>query len=428
MQLLNETFVYLTFIRRILPEVSRELANWKNKASQIRHARLRAEALASLKHKRFHCVGGSVLALLNPTNVPQLVRAIVTVQTISDYLDNLVDRGPGAVPTLSDPSPEKAEGQFKAFMHLHEAMLCALDPERAVCDYYSLYCDLVPGEDGSCLMPVSGPRRRPIDDGGYLDGLVQASRSALGDLSGYSAAKPLVLKLARLYSELQSIKHLSPGIRDKLMLSWFDARLAEALYPDRSLTQWPVSWRLAGQPSRDVPFQLTPFQDTPSQSMSSQGSLTWWEFGAAAGSTLGMFSLVCSSGRADFTDKEAYSIYRAYFPQITALHILLDYFIDQEEDRAGGDLNFVTYYGSHEKALPALCTFARRSLESAGDLQVNPHLHRAVVRGLLAMYLSDPKIRKQGSAKLAKKLLAAGGPWARPLCAACALVRKLESF
>lgn len=403
--------------------MSRELAGWRNMASKIPYAGLRDQALASLTHKRFHCVGGAVLALTNPASVRELVRAIVAVQTISDYLDSLVDRGPGALSTLSDPSPGRARRQFKAFMHLHEAMLCALDPERAVCDYYALYCDLVAAENGSCFEPVSGSTGRFMGDGGYLDGLVQASRFALGNLAGYSAAKPLVLKLARLYSELQSIKHLSPGIRDELMLSWFDTRLAEALSPDRSLTPWPASWELTGQLSRDAHFQ-----DTPSRSMSSQGSLAWWELGASAGSTLGMFGLMCGSSRADFTGEEAYSVYRAYFPQITALHILLDYFIDQEEDRAGGDLNFVTYYGSYEKALPALCAFARRSLESAGDLLVNPHLHRAVVRGLLAMYLSDPKIRKQGFAGSAKKLLAAGGPWARPLCAACALVRKLECF
>lgn len=29
-----------------------------------------------------------------------------------------------------------------------------------------------------------------------------------------------------------------------------------------------------------------------------------------------------------------------YFPYIQGLHILLDYLIDQEEDKAGGDLNF----------------------------------------------------------------------------------------
>jgi len=68
---------------------------------------------------------------------------------------------------------------------------------------------------------------------------------------------------------------------------------------------------------------------------------------------------------------------------------LLDYFIDQAEDLESGDLNFVSYYDSMQDAAAALNRFTCMSLEKAEAL-FSSWIHTAVVRGLLAMYLSDP--------------------------------------
>ena len=48
--------------------------------------------------------------------------------------------------------------------------------------------------------------------------------------------------------------------------------------------------------------------------------------------------------RSDFEKNDAEQIRNGYFPYIQGLHILLDYLIDQEEDKVGGDLNFCFYY------------------------------------------------------------------------------------
>ncbi len=42
---------------------------------------------------------------------------------------------------------------------------------------------------------------------------------------------------------------------------------------------------------------------------------------------------------------------KALFPWVQALHILLDYLVDQEEDRQGGDLNFCSYYSGEADML-----------------------------------------------------------------------------
>src|SRR5690625_6271420 len=49
---------------KIFPAVNRELDFWTKRAKQIPDDELRAQALASIAAKRFHCQGGAVYALL----------------------------------------------------------------------------------------------------------------------------------------------------------------------------------------------------------------------------------------------------------------------------------------------------------------------------------------------------------------------------
>jgi tetraprenyl-beta-curcumene synthase len=98
-----------------------------------------------------------------------------------------------------------------------------------------------------------------------------------------------------------------------------------------------------------------------------------------------------------------------YFPYIQGLHILLDYFIDQEEDRLGGDLNFCFYYPDQSVLLERLCHFIEEADRHVNQL---PHgeFHRLIHRGLLGLYLSDEKVKKQKELRrLAKKLIRSGG-------------------
>ena len=61
--------------------------------------------------------------------------------------------------------------------------------------------------------------------------------------------------------------------------------------------------------------------------------LTNWEFAAATGSTLGMFMLTAAAYQENLNTEEITTLKEAYFPWISCLHIQLDYFIDQAEDR-----------------------------------------------------------------------------------------------
>src|SRR5690606_21976802 len=134
------------------------LERWAADAANIPDEELRKQAQASLAMKRFHCIGGSVYALLRPKRRKTLVALIVALQTISDYLDNLCDRSTSM--------------EADDFRRLHLAMREAVDPSLPLSDYYAC--------------------RAEQDDGGYLRRLTEACREAVRELQGYEAVKPHV--------------------------------------------------------------------------------------------------------------------------------------------------------------------------------------------------------------------------------------------
>lgn len=391
-RLLSELTVYPRLVVRIFPVVRRELAAWKRRAAGIPDDELRLQALSSISSKAFHCMGGSVLALENLASLEELVKAIVAIQTVSDYLDNLCDRASQSSIWANDPSMEAARKGFLSCMSLHEAFRCAVDPTRPLTPFYRLY-----------------PVAHPDGDGGYLAGLVEASREVLRSLPSYDAALPWVNSLAGLYSELQSIKHLSPAIRNGLMEEWYRARWVGDLDP--AACSLPLPRRAFG--GLGV--------------LDTGRSLSWWEFAAATGSTLGIFALICASSRRFLGPYSAAHLFHAYFPFISGLHILLDYYIDGEEDLRGGDLNLVSFYPSPEAREAGLHGFVDRSLDAATRLP-RSWLHLAVVRGLLAMYLSDGKVGTTGLEGEASALAMRGGPLVRVLRPVCGGIRRILDF
>lgn len=125
--------------------------------------------------KRFHCEGGAAYAAAVTRRGP-LLSAIVALQTISDYLDTVCDRG------------DSADGAN--YRRLHSAMLDAIRPTTSDGNYYALH-----------------PQR---DDGGYLRALVTVTRRACQRLPGYSSVSDAVATLVERYADLQEYKHLRP--------------------------------------------------------------------------------------------------------------------------------------------------------------------------------------------------------------------------
>ncbi|WP_303799316.1 tetraprenyl-beta-curcumene synthase family protein [Alicyclobacillus macrosporangiidus] len=340
-------FLYRLF-RQVLPMARGEIVRWTERAMAIPDLELRQQALESIRHKRFHADGGCVYAACHPACAPALVRLIVALQTISDYLDNLCDRC----------------GRYdeEDFTLLHQAMRDAIRPGQAVQPYYRL--------------------RGHADDGGYLQDLVRTCQETVRILPAYGRVQPFVEWLIDRYCELQVHKHVHPAERRDRLTDWWRSH----------------GWQYPG--------------------------VHWWEFAAATGSTLGVFSLFLAAA-AGVQEPEVRALMQVYFPWICGLHILLDYLIDLEEDQRAGDFNFVRCYPSMAEAHRRIGWFAEQSWRAAQALP-GQRIHQDVVRGLLAMYLSDGKVGAQAEVRQARRLVWSFGPTAWAYYAACLLYRRVR--
>jgi len=249
----------------------------------------------------------------------------------------------------------------QAFYQLHRALVDALDFTSGPVDYYKYY-----------------PYK---NDGGYLNSLVQVCRCSLGQAFTYEEVQPKLIRLAEWYSSLQVAKHIHPEQREQVLCNWVNDQRAD--YPD----------------------------------------FYWQEFAAATGSTLATFALLREAFNNYNQPQHFQIIYDAYFPWICSLHILLDYLIDQEEDRQGGDLNFVFYYDSSQLMIDRFTYLLSSCYQKVAGLPESP-FHQVVVDGLLAMYLSDRKVQLQGYDHLRRHLLNHASPTAWRTYHLCCWVRR----
>ncbi len=231
-----------------------------------------------------------------------------------------------------------------AYPVLHQALSDALNPHGELHDYYAL------GPDGN--------------DGGYLRSLVEQTRSALRGLSGHQALSALFAEAAAFYSALQTYKHYPPRERERACIEWYERN--------------------------QVRF----------------GDLRWWEFACAAGSQFQVYAplYLAFSGKFRQLDK----VYAAYFPPVSALHVLLDYFIDQSEDREHHELNFIDCYQNFDEMLERfghLCASARLGFAELA----HPERHQFVLQVMGLFYLTHPKVYVQGLEPQAHALLSALG-------------------
>jgi tetraprenyl-beta-curcumene synthase len=233
------------------------------------------------------------------------------------------------------------------FRVLHESMFHALSPGTRSQNYYRL--------------------RKEQADGGYLLALVQTCQEVLAKVPAYGQIAPALFELARYYCDLQVFKHSRVEERVPRLQAWFE------------------------QHQRQLP------------------EMRWYEFCACAGSTLGIFCLVSSAMSEGLSRDSAARLKESYFPWVQGLHILLDYFVDQEEDRLGGDLNFCFYYETDDTLVERFVRFVQEADKSVSRLP-EARFHRMINRGLLGLYLADTKVKRQRRLReLARKIGRQGG-------------------
>lgn len=204
-------------------------------------------------------------------------------------------------------------------------------------------------------------RAGPVgDDGGYLASLVAQVQRELAPLHRYPRLAVHFSRVAELYARMQSTVHLPSSTRVAAVVAWYESERAS--FPD----------------------------------------LDWHEFACSAGSQFQVYAPLYAAFAAP---DEIDATFDAYFPWISALHVLFDSFIDREEDAASGDLNFAEVYANPKALRERAAWLADSARRRFATLRFPSH-HRFMLNTMALFYLSHPKLdgRSQEATKVLKAI------------------------
>jgi tetraprenyl-beta-curcumene synthase len=279
-----------------------------------------------------------LFCILSKERSLSLLRLLVTYEIMWDFLDSVNEKGAEA-------------GQVNG-RQLHLALIDAVQPEAACCDYYRYH----PWQD----------------DGGYLASLVSTCRATCAALPSFQTVQPLLIREARRAQVLAINHELEPERRDADLSRW-------ARY--------------------EVP---------------NESGVSWFELSGAASASLTVHVLFALAAQADVTYTQAQSACRAYFPWISAATTMLDSYVDRLEDIRNGDHSYVDHYATAELATVRTGELLHRSLREAAALP-NSERHILIVAAMASMYLSKDSARGQPMRRGVRRVLAAGGSLPRLL-------------
>ncbi len=214
---------------------------------------------------------------------------------------------------------------------LHLALVEALDPTEAISDYYLHH-------------PTRG-------DGGYLRSLVRTCQSLCGSLVGFEEVRLRAQRAAQV-ATVQILNHdPDPGRRDRGLAAWAQ---------------------------REFPYET---------------EASWFELTAAASSSLWILALLALAAEPATTTADLDAAERIYVPWVCAASTLLDAYVDQPDDAATGNHNYLLHYASSDVAIDRLAQIVFRSAWGARQLRRGTR-HALIATGMVAMYLSKDAARE----------------------------------
>ncbi len=325
----------------VFPRIRYESRRWRQRAEAIPDPVLRRLALEAQQIKRGNIEGSAAFAVFAPaTHRRDTLRAQVAFQSAYDYVDTLAEQ-PSHHPVANSRC-------------LHQALLDTLDKDIGHADYYARFSH--------------------HNDGGYLEHIVDACRTALDTLpSRTSIAVP-----ARRFTER--------------IVAYQSLNLSEPQGGHRHLEQWALS-------------------ETPLGT-----GLRWWETAASAGSSLGLFALIAAAAHPTLQPADATAIEQAYWPWIGALHSLLDSVVDEIEDTAVSQHSLLAYYTTPQEAAGRLQMLAHEALRAASSLP-NPHEHQIILAGMASLYLTAPEASSPTAQLISRNVTETLGPITKPCMA-----------
>jgi tetraprenyl-beta-curcumene synthase len=298
-------------------------------------------ARRKLREERFNVELAATLATVaRAARRGTVVRAIVALQVMYDYLDLLTEQ------PLADP--------VRDGHRLFGALVDALTPEpepgedREPGKDHELGMDHEPvdeREPGGAYYPGDrhSPRPRRADDGGYLRGLVVAARHALAQLPATAAVAEVARRSARRCAEAQVAGHAA-GLTGTAELQRWARREAAG-----TGLQWPEL--LAG----------------------------------AAASVLAVHALAAAAADGRTTRADAERLDAVYL-SIGAL-TMLDSLVDRDDDTGTDALGYAERYESRELMARRLAAVARDAADRARGLPNGAH-HVMTMVGVVAYYTS----------------------------------------
>jgi tetraprenyl-beta-curcumene synthase len=245
----------------------------------------------------------------------------------------------------------------------------ALGPERGA----PLYAALGDALDLARLPAADRMRDIGRDDGGYLTALVNACRDGCRELPGYPVVRPLLVREAERGGVLVLNHQPDASIRREGLRAWAAEHLLDL-----------------------------------------EDGLVWYERTAAVSGWITTHVLLAVAESPTVTAAEAEATYDAYFPWLALTLTLVDSYVDQADDVAAGNHNYLAHFPSADAAVERLRESVSRA---AHDVLTLPHGERhAVLLGcMIALYLSKDSARTPELRETTARVAAAGGALTRLL-------------
>lgn len=206
-------------------------------------------------------------------------------------------------------------------------------------------------------------------DGGYLCGLLEACRDALRRLPAYPAVVDAARRISARNATYQSLNHGDANGSHQQFERWAKTEIAKF--------------------ERSHPGE----------------GLRWWEIGAAAGSSLGVFALIAAAADPATGPADAADIECVYFPWIGAVNSLLDSFIDQQEDAAPGQHRLLDYYASNDEVVERLESIITHAMRQTAILPSGHH-HAMILAAMVSFYMSAPEAHAYDLSHISERILA----------------------
>jgi tetraprenyl-beta-curcumene synthase len=248
-------------------------------------------------------------------------------------------------------------------LQLHRALIDAVLPDQPLHDYY-----------------IHNPRHQ---DGGYTFVLADTCRRLLGSSVSARRITPILVHASDRCGQAQSHNH---------------AILSEG---EHGL----IEWSLAQAPGSDY---------------------LWWELAAGGISCLAIHALFALAAQPMSTIHDAEMVDAAYFPPICAISALLDSLADHYSDVGTTNHSFTARYSDSTQAAERLTAITLGAAECVGGLSQH-RSHLIILSGIVAFYLSSSSVEAGFPAPVAKSLMLAIGPVARPMRAVMRLRRHAHS-